>query len=369
MELWLLILCLLTTTDMAAFRSCCVGFNAILAVNAPTILSRLLESADIETVCALYGPLRSASSPAFYVRCLRRCQIAEVLAQAIGSHYVKKDPVVRKALTTNIKPYVLALGHFFEEYRSGLASYADSALYRGYNPKFADRLERQILRTYYNQETMQRICLTYKMINRILARRFSGSSEVYLCQRLESLCPVFSLPHDIYTFGGLELVTDIVTRVRSADSSVALHLAQMTTAPGKVDGVLALSQSVLGPPLSWSTTLRIHDLFPFAWARARFPLMDPTFSYPPPSTRDEESVLRRDFLNGLKSSRGKGPELMNRDVVVAGARLRVFRAAMVGDELVVYPEVDPSRPGERPYYRYWSQDGHEAEIAKWLSVD
>ena len=354
---------------MASFRSCCVGFNAILAVNAPTILSRLLESADIETVCALYGPLRSASSPAFFLRCLRRCQIAEVLAQAIAKHYVKRNPLVRETLTTNIKPYVLALGHFFEEYRSGLASHADSALYRGYNPKYADRLERQILQTSYNQETMQRICLTYKMINRILARRFSGGSEVYLSQRLESLCPIFSLPHDVYTFGGLELVTDIVTRVRSADASVALHLSKMTTAPGKVDGVLALSQSVLGPPLSWSTTLRIHDLFPFAWARACFPLMDATFSYPPPSTRDEEIVLRRDFLNDLKSYRGKGPELTNRDVVVAGARLRIFRAAMVGDELVVYPDIDPSRTRERPYYRYWSQDGQEAEIAKWQSVD
>lgn len=37
------------------------------------------------------------------------------------------------------------LGIFFEEYRSGLARHENSALYRGYNPKFADRLECQIL--------------------------------------------------------------------------------------------------------------------------------------------------------------------------------------------------------------------------------
>ena len=42
------------------------------------------------------------------------------------------------------------------------------------------------------------------MVNRILA---------------QSLCSVFDLPYDIYTFGGLELVTDIVTQVRTTERS------------------------------------------------------------------------------------------------------------------------------------------------------
>ena len=33
----------------------------------------------------------------------------------------------------------------------------------------SDRLEFQVMSTYYNQETIQRICLTYGMINRILS--------------------------------------------------------------------------------------------------------------------------------------------------------------------------------------------------------
>ena len=109
-------------------------------MNASTILTRLLGNDDVQTLYALYGPLRSASSPACFIRCLRRCQIAEALVQAIGIHYVKNDPVVRKALAKNIKPYVLALGHFFEEYRSGLASHGNSALYQGYNFMLADKL-------------------------------------------------------------------------------------------------------------------------------------------------------------------------------------------------------------------------------------
>ena len=61
---------------------------------------------------------------------------------------------------------------------------------------------------------------------------------------------------------------------------------------------------------------------------------------------------------------------MNRGVVVdSGTHVGILRVAMVGDELVAYPEIDPSRTRERPYYRYWSQDGHEAEIANWQSVD
>lgn len=47
-------------------------------------------------------------------------------------------------------------------------------------------------------------------------------------------------------------------------------------------------RSVLGPPLSWDTTLKIRDLFPFPWARTRVPLMDPTFSDPLPSTQHKE---------------------------------------------------------------------------------
>ena len=354
---------------MAAFRSCSVGFNAVLAMNASTILSRLLENDDVQTVCALYGPRRFASSPASLIRYLRRCQIAEALAQAIGSHYVNEDLVARKALAKNIKPYILAVGHFFEEYRSGLASHVNSARYRGHYPEFADRLEAQILHTYYNKETIQRISLTYRMINQILAQSFSGSREFYLSQRSKPLFPLFERPHDLYTFGGIELVTDVLTNPRSIDSSVASHLAKMTTAPGQVDDVVALPSSVLSPPLSWDTTLKIRDLFPLAWARTRVPLMDPTFSYPPPSTDDEVEVLSGDFLDDLKSSSGKRRELVKQGVVVGGgARLSIFRAAMAGDELVVDPEIDSSRMWERPYCRYWSQDEHEVEIANWKSA-
>ena len=57
---------------------------------------------------------------------------------------------------------------------------------------------------------------------------------------------------------------------------------------------------------------------------AESPLRDVPFSYRPLGTRDEVKVLSRDFLNDLKSSSGKGLELVNRDVIVGGgARLSV----------------------------------------------
>ena len=94
---------------------------------------------------------------------------------------------------------VLALGHFFEKYRSGLASHANSTCYREHNPEFADELECQILQTYYNQETIQRISLRYTMINRISSQRCSESREIYLSQRSQPLFPIFERPHDFYT--------------------------------------------------------------------------------------------------------------------------------------------------------------------------
>ena len=57
-------------------------------MNASTILIRLLENDDIQAVCALYGPLGFASSPALFIRYLRRCQIVEALAQARYLDYV-----------------------------------------------------------------------------------------------------------------------------------------------------------------------------------------------------------------------------------------------------------------------------------------
>ena len=225
-ELWLLILCLLATTDIAAFGSCCVQFNTVFAMNTSAILRGLLSHDDIQIISARHDPLQSVSSPAFLIRCLDRCQIVEALSQAIGTHYVEKDVVMRKALAKHwllilclltptdmatfrscsvtfntilsghastipnrlfgpdvlqafyalyhpLQPisspaYLLRYldrhqnfeilsqtigshwrtssrmflpwGHFFEEYRSGLASHVNSALHRGYNPEFADRL-------------------------------------------------------------------------------------------------------------------------------------------------------------------------------------------------------------------------------------
>ena len=77
-------------------------------------------------------------------------------------------------------------------------------------------LEPDDIQAYYNQEIKQRICLTYDIVNRILAQRFRGSGESSLSS-LGSLCPVFGLPHDTFS------------RIRLQDRKVRLSASIETT--------------------------------------------------------------------------------------------------------------------------------------------
>ena len=359
MDIMLMVFWYMTGADLTAFRCCCMAFNNMFTENAATILCTILGNRDYQTITALYGTVQATPGPLFF-QCLRRCEIAEALVQTIAKHYVRRKPLMRKALAKNVKPYVLSLGHFFEEFRSGLVNHVNGPLYRGSNPMLADRLELQILSTYYNRETAQRICLTYTMINRILSQRFSGRFAIRMCKGARPFGPSFNVPNDIYTFGGLELVKDIVTRVRPVNDSVASHLAKMVTNPeGTVYGFVPLPPSVPGLPLSWDTTLKIRDLLPFQ--RSRFPFWDPSFfdpprltsplwhpSFfdPPPNTREEERSLNREFWKYLKSYQGMGSELVNHGVVVdRDTGRRFLQAAMVGDSVFDDSETDWPRHG------------------------
>ena len=152
------------------------GAEAVISGEAGTLTAPSSADCSRTMISKLFLRFMILSDPLLYQlssSCLRRRQITEALAQAIGIHYVKKDHVVRKTLAKNVKPYILLSGHLFEEYRSGLANRVNGPLCRASNSMLADRLEVQILSTYYNRETVQRICLTYTMINRILPQRFS----------------------------------------------------------------------------------------------------------------------------------------------------------------------------------------------------
>ena len=45
----------MTTTEMAAFRCCCIAFNAIFTENAATILCTILRKRDYQAITTLYG--------------------------------------------------------------------------------------------------------------------------------------------------------------------------------------------------------------------------------------------------------------------------------------------------------------------------
>ena len=125
MDIIFMVFWYMTGADVTAFRCCCKAFNDLFTENAATILCTILGNGDYQTITALYGTLQAARGPLFF-QCLRRCEIAEALVQAIAKHHVRRNPLLRKVLAKNVKPYVLTLGHFFEEYRSGLASHANS---------------------------------------------------------------------------------------------------------------------------------------------------------------------------------------------------------------------------------------------------
>ncbi|KAF6219171.1 hypothetical protein HO133_004996 [Letharia lupina] len=72
-----------------------------------------------------------------------------------------------------------------------------------------------ILKTNYNETTVQRICLTHELLNQIIDQKFIGR-ELTIWYPL----PVARTPPgtvDNFTFGGLEMVKDIVTHPRWND--------------------------------------------------------------------------------------------------------------------------------------------------------
>ena len=86
---------------------------------------------------------------------------------SIAEHHGGQDLATIVRTGKNIRPYLLSLGHFFEEYRTGLASYINNPFYAPSYRTFDARVQGEMLETKYNEQTVQRICLTYKFLNRM----------------------------------------------------------------------------------------------------------------------------------------------------------------------------------------------------------
>lgn len=159
---------------------------------------------------------------------------------------------------------------------------------------------------------MQRICLTYKLLNEILNQKLSLSTR-----RLVPLIEMLGLDNvGMFTFGGLEMIKDIVTHTRLNDrlKYTFSHFCKTTTNPPRLINEeslpVALPPSVLGPRLSEVKTLKIWRQLYFS---VPHPILDVCnievhgFSEVEPA---EELDMNRDFLEYLKLYDGEEPKLV-----------------------------------------------------------
>ena len=346
MELLILILCQLNPTALIAFRCCCQSFEAFFTQNATQIIYGIVRN-QYYVSAPLYGIVQSSPQPPTlkHLKSMeRRYATVDTLANAIAHHYVENNDHEKKnRMAHNLRPYLLALGHFFEVYRSGLVNYTDSPYCVDSFSDFVTRLESEIFATYYNEKTAQRIFSTYTMINQILSQRLNGGYATLdgrPSRRSKNLNNGVT-----YIFGGLELVTHFLTLIRSVHHTVNSHLAKIETAPRRVDSVAPIPPFILDAPLSREKMFQVRKLvFSQAISFHSLPLTNqPLSSWPPvpPLTEIQIEAMGREFLKEMESYTGEEPELGRENLVVdSGTSLRIFRAAMASD-----PRFEPSIEG------------------------
>ena len=311
-EIQVTALCAMTAAELIDFRCCSVACNAVYMANESAIVRGVLKNVYYHTASTLYGTA-SATGPLQFecLKCIaRRCSIVEMLATSIAEHHVGQGLATTIKMGENLRPYLLAIGHFFEEYRIGLPKFP-----RRYLTFTLAKFEGAILKANYNEETVRRMCLTYKILNQILDQKFIGGKPTIQDQlpyrtpwKPSPLAPV-----DMYIFGGLEMVMDIVTHSRLTDrlKYAASHFSKTTPAPMPVVGgnslAVALPPSVLGRRLSLNKSALICELFPHPGPLLVSRLEYCGFSRVEPA---EELDMDRDFLEYLKSYDGEEPQLV-----------------------------------------------------------
>lgn len=313
-EILVRVLCTTTAAELTNFRCCCMAFDALFIANESAVIGSILNNHFYHTASKFYdvvftpGPLRFGCLK--HIAC--RCYIADILATSIEEHRVGHGLATTTRIGTETGPYLLSLGHIFEIYRKAPANYTSSPSYAPSVRSYSAKMAGEILKAIYNEKTVQPICLMYKHLNQIIDQKFIGR-ELTIWYPL----PVARTPPgtiDNFTFGGLEMVKDIVTHPRWYDrlKYIASHFSKTTTAPiPRVNGeplAVAIPSSVLGHRLNTATSHRICNLLsvysPILQIRSievfGFPRVEPA----------EELDMSRDFLEHLKSYNGEEPKLV-----------------------------------------------------------
>ena len=211
--------------QLQAIRGSDHFYNRTIQLRQGEIVSSALDRRNslYRTANRLYHGLRQPTIPGFnyLFGIARRCDIAKQLAGALVDQLLeinfslpetRLDEASYDRFIRNVRPYLLALAHFFECYRDGLVGYtgANGTLFQ---PP-SSRVEISVLSSKYNQETVWRISALYLMLKSILDHKVGnlyGRGLKVAMNELLDLGPTnYSDCVDIFTFGGLEAVKDIM---------------------------------------------------------------------------------------------------------------------------------------------------------------
>ena len=277
------------------------------------IVRGILKNHFYHAASTLYGLVSNPGLRRFedLKQIARRCDIADMLATSVAEHYVGECPTTSR-MANNIKPYLLSIGHFYENYRAGLINVPPR---QARDRSFSSRVEQEILNRCYNRQTAQRICLTHHLLDEMLVQKF-GRDRIFRLVPLEDFMELLWRPNiEFYLFGGLEMIKDILTHPRPCDrfNYTLSHLLKTTLEPcdfaEATTPIVNLPPSVLGPRLERAAFVQIYRLLPPE------PVLEVSTAIAMaglhPLSVDKERAMNEEFLEYLKSYEGEEPELVN----------------------------------------------------------
>ena len=314
------------------FRSLCQRFHDIVATHQSPIVTAAFRNGRYRTVSKLYYPHIFSPRPPpmtlhvndlYLLAC--RCDSARKLAHLLAEHHV--IDLIRASqhsgiapsqacsitqISDNIYPYVIGLFHFMDSYRSALATsdhHDDS--HKGFAQIFSSRTEIQLL-AQYNNLTVYRLCYLYNLLLRIVQQKIPSVGLACLPRRL-------GLPYrcmsylDIFIFGGLEAVSDVMVKrsIRIRVEHLRAHYSKSAANSLSYSTDRAYTSSVILPKaiLPWLDDQMTSDLCRRLPPAAYFlhPWDTGLSSFPLNVSQD---VADGEFLEYLATHDGAEPKLL-----------------------------------------------------------
>ena len=270
-----MILCFMAAQDaeqLKGIRRTNSHLNRTILINQFDIVQCLFNSRKslIGTASRLYNTLYRPVNPGitYLFRIARHCDIAKQLAFVLTVHIQNPggrfDELAYGRFIRNISPYLLALGHFWESYRDGLANHIPY-------PQNADHsrtVEDLILRSRYDRLTIRRICALHYMLTQFLNKQIGNRTHQSRTIAMPLLANVRGTNDtdstdytDVFTFGGLEAVKDVMVQPTPTQRLNILEDHFARACPASMTHTHALPPSTLGT-VGRATAERICRLLP-----------------------------------------------------------------------------------------------------------